>query len=91
MFDVPFVYSAPVPSCTTSHYFRESKTKSFYDDISFQEGCEVYFVKSQGMPIVLDAGASSSISPLREDFIGYLEMAKFSTVRGLKGENKVVG
>jgi hypothetical protein len=51
----------------------------------------VNFVHNNVMPIVFDTGASASVSPLREDFIGLLDPPLFPTLKGLKYTIKVVG
>jgi GAG-pre-integrase domain len=103
MFDVPFVFSAPTLSSSSSQYqYTEPDNIMFKetDDCRFNacrlqtqldQHRRIYFNKPCGMPIVFDTGASCSISPLREDFIGDLEKPMYATVKGLKGEIKVVG
>jgi hypothetical protein len=51
----------------------------------------VYLSNNHGMPIVFDTGASSSVSPLREDFIGELQPPQIQTLQGLKGTISVAG
>lgn len=46
---------------------------------------------SDGMPIVFDTGASMSVSPRREDFVGNLEAPTTDALYGLKGKISVVG
>lgn len=45
----------------------------------------------QELPIVLDTGASTSVTPVREDFIEPLQLPATSVLHGLKGEVQVIG
>jgi hypothetical protein len=47
--------------------------------------------KLDDLPIVLDTGASTSLTPILSDFIGPLEPAPLSEIRGLTATTKVVG
>jgi hypothetical protein len=51
----------------------------------------VYLSCGHGMPIVFDTGASVSITPLREDFIGNLKPSTCESLNSLHGTVKVVG
>jgi hypothetical protein len=50
-----------------------------------------FLTKSEILPIVLDTGASTSLTPILSDFIGPLEPAPLSEIRGLTATTKVVG
>jgi Reverse transcriptase (RNA-dependent DNA polymerase) len=43
------------------------------------------------LPIVLDTGASTSITPYIDDFVGPLEPASVDEIRGISGTTRVVG
>jgi Reverse transcriptase (RNA-dependent DNA polymerase) len=51
----------------------------------------VYLSGSTGMPIVFDTGASASVTPIRDDFVGDLIKPPYSCLKGLKGSINVVG
>lgn len=64
-----------------------------YDKEEVQvEGQFAYSVSSSdGMPIVFDTGASMSVTPRIEDFIGKPEVPTTDALYGLKGKIKIVG
>jgi hypothetical protein len=52
---------------------------------------DVHLLQEAKRDLVFNTGASSSMSPSREDFIGDLETPKYSMVRGLKGDIEIAG
>jgi hypothetical protein len=47
--------------------------------------------KLDDLPIVLDAGALTSLTPVLSDFIGPLEPTPLNEIRGHKASTRVVG
>lgn len=78
----------------THSYQNEGEQQLTYQDY---EGTDHGFQQSgyssyqKNLPIVFDTGASMSISPVREDFIGDLEPAPISSLQGLKDKVNIVG
>jgi hypothetical protein len=94
-YTLPSLMSAPFPTegtslrtvdCGSNNSMTLSRNPYFNHNQQ-----TVYFVQDNGMPIVFDTGASASVSPLREDFIGPLSPPQFPTLKGLKDTIKVVG
>lgn len=52
---------------------------------------EMYRASTDDMPIVLDTGASTSITPVLSDFIGPLEPTPISEITGLNSKTRIVG
>jgi hypothetical protein len=47
--------------------------------------------QSNDLPIIIDTGASNSITPHLNDFVTMLEPTKINEIRGFSGTVKVVG
>jgi hypothetical protein len=50
-----------------------------------------FLTQSTDLPVVLDTGASTSLTPVLSDFIGPLEPAPLTEIRGLTSTTRVVG
>jgi hypothetical protein len=62
------------------------------DITELTRGRSVYFTKDLNeLPIVIDTGASMSLSPNRNDFMGDLKAPNVSELHGLSNTTKVVG
>jgi hypothetical protein len=70
-------------------YVYEKPSDILCQVLSERQG--LYRCAHHGMPIIFDTGASMSVTPLREDFVGVLGPPKIPNLRGLKGTVKVVG
>ena len=54
--------------------------------------CSVYFSnREDGIPIVIDTGASISVMPCKQDFIGKIRPTKIGDLMGLSGSAHVAG
>jgi hypothetical protein len=74
MFDVPSILSVPsVPIPLT--YSTPGPDHDFDSSPYFSHNQQVIYLSlhEHGMPIIFDTGASMSVSPIREDFIGDLK------------------
>jgi hypothetical protein len=74
------------PSFQFASAFLHSSPSAETDSESYS-----FLSKSDDLPIVLDTGASTSLTPILSDFIGPLEPAQLSEIRGLTATTKVVG
>jgi hypothetical protein len=96
-FQVPSVLSAPFDSPEGALQLVKNTIAGLTDlnvtNPYFNHHQDMVYLSScgHGMPIVFDTGASISVSPLCDDFIGDLQPAPYSTLKGLKGTIKVIG
>lgn len=80
----------------TTHSYQANLQFTYqdYDSDTIDQGYlekQALTVHQQNLPIVFDTGASMSISPIREDFLGNLYPAPIASLQGLKDKVKIVG
>ena len=69
----------------------ESPEESSQDIASRIRQKSIYFSNEDNLPIVIDSGASLSLTPVLEDFIGDLKPAHIKDLNGLSSKISVVG
>lgn len=98
--------SFPIPShpyqraLIAAYNFNQDFTDSYdhappitiqVDNISSFQPVYGTVATTTNLPIVFDTGASTSVTPLREDFLGSLELPQVHSLHGLKGAIEVKG